>query len=112
MCVQFWLVATSSLRLRTPGETPDRVARGGMVSDAARGVSQVALTPLRFDESCANCDFRRAVLGPDGQPCMILAIGCALGCLWQTLAASWAIARVDRPLCDAAKVTIWRIVQN
>ena len=42
---------------------------------------------------------------------MILATSRALGCLWRTPAASWAMARLGRPLCDAAKVAIWRIVQ-
>ena len=46
VCVQVWLVATSTLRLRTPRETPGSVTRDSIVSDAARGVPQVALIPL------------------------------------------------------------------
>lgn len=43
---------------------------------------------------------------------MILATSRALGCLWRTLAASWAMVRLGRPLCDAAKVAIWRIAAD
>ena len=46
VCVQLWLIATSSRRLHPPGETLGSVARGGIVSDAARGDPQVALTPF------------------------------------------------------------------
>jgi len=42
---------------------------------------------------------------------MILVVGRALGCLWRTPAALFAMARLGRPLCDAAKAAIWRIVQ-
>jgi hypothetical protein len=34
-----------SRRLRTLGETPGSVARGGVVREAARGESQVAVSP-------------------------------------------------------------------
>ena len=47
VCVQVRRVATSSRRLRIPGETPGRVARGGIVPKAARVVPQVAVLTSR-----------------------------------------------------------------
>ena len=46
VCVQVWLVASSTLRLRAPGKTPGSVAHGDLVREAARGVPQVAISPL------------------------------------------------------------------
>ena len=46
-CVQVWLEVTSSLRLSGPGKAPGNVARCSMAREAARGVSQVAISGLR-----------------------------------------------------------------
>ena len=88
VCVQVWLVASSTLRLRAPGKTPGSVAHGDLVREAARGVPQVATLPWWSNGApCSNRDFRRAVLIPGGQTCVILASDRAVGCLGRTPAA-------------------------
>jgi len=98
-----WLVATSSLRLRTSAKTPGSVARGGLVREIARGVPQVAISPRSLLAIRWFSRLRLAVFIPGGQACMRLASNRVLGCLGQTLAAWRALARLGRA-CMVLKV--------